>query len=62
MQQPHSIIQRRLLEANLSRSKINNNHGIKLHLINACHTHHTGREEEDNDLIQVVGKVRSNRI
>lgn len=54
--QPHNIIQRRVLEANLSRSKINNNHGIKQHLINACHTYRTGREEEDNDLIQVVGK------
>ncbi|XP_062404222.1 nuclear receptor-interacting protein 3-like [Sardina pilchardus] len=54
--QPHNILQRRLLEANMSRSKINNNHGMKQHQINPCRTLCTRREEDDNDLIQVVGK------
>ncbi|KAL2093058.1 hypothetical protein ACEWY4_010370 [Coilia grayii] len=51
--QPHNILQRRILEANLSRSKINNNQ-TKQHQNNPCRT--LRREEEDNDLIHVVGK------
>lgn len=58
IQQPHNILRRRLLEVNLSHGKINNNHGVKQHQNNPCLTLRTVREEEDNDLIYVVGKVR----
>ncbi|CAJ1056153.1 nuclear receptor-interacting protein 3-like [Xyrichtys novacula] len=58
--QPHHIIQRRLLEAKLTRGRLNmcgdthNNGGV---LLNCCHLHSNEDEEEDKDeLIYVSGK------
>ncbi|XP_063053945.1 nuclear receptor-interacting protein 3-like [Engraulis encrasicolus] len=56
--QPHTILQRRILEANLCHSKSNNNHGGPKQLHNnPCRPLlRTAREEEDSELVHVVGK------